>query len=554
MPEETTTGGQERQLEPLSYGDVLDQYQKLSDRGARNSERLEEIVGDKELDVTAFSSGLDDDDIDGHMRALIEAGRAALDPEQFSDFAAVMAESSELKSQFAQLETEGLDVVKAVLAERVAAATNHLDWDRLIEAAISNSPDVDPTDLFGHIHNHEWNKSHGLSHALEKSEELAQILERHVAYQKAETGKKPIPAEEFVHGNLAGAVANWSSYTWEAIHYTNLHRQTALQKHPSLSELKRIRTLAAQAGLDGEQDGAPGTIADAIEHAAAKRMKAFDEADVELIRTNQAERPNALMIKGAELLKESTGIDDPNAWLNNHFDDWPEWFTRGIGFVDFLPTIDDEDHTPPEEEAPEATPADTLFTTGQWAQALNRLQINARNNDYRKMLEPAQNLQITDEQQRQIQAQLLYNIELSLVHELTHNSHQNTIPISWLRRWHETTLNDPVAVTSYVERSRKTKGERQARREDLCESMADYRLAPARLFAISRERFERIQELMGSYPPYVVDVIVKWNETIDPADPSYESQLAVYSLLIREHFKKPQHRPKDAYRLEVDEV
>jgi len=549
MPEQVTV---EQNTEPLNLKEGFAKYDELDSRQRSINRKLADLGEDDSFEpsdavIELYESG----DHTAARKAFIDEFLAAHGGDNADEMAALINESYDIELAIAAITERLTPVAKAAFAEKSKTLIDHIDWNRAVDYFIDQPEGYQHIDSLGvtaavRIIGQPAKYTQDFGH-LKRGIEI--IDEAYVALSEFKKEQTEVTTEVYVgHGNLQRTIDDWITLTGKAIKYTSGERTLRLQRLVPRDQLARLMRLAADSGMDGSDDvQVPGIIADAYERAAAKQMASFDAADIALLHERKAERPNALMITGSAMLEKTTGLKNVPAFLNEIFNEWPDWMSAGIGFINILPELDEEHHDDedPKKEGEGGQTGSRDITLGEWLNRQNALGLNARVSDHERALEVFVELGL-DTTPTVLSAHFQQRIDAlkgTIVHELTHNTHGNALPIRWLRMWAEAVDGSNVSVTPYITWL-KEEGEPPStiEREDLCESVRLYRYSPATLFAISAERFACLQALYGGYNEVTTRYLAEKVQA--PHDNTTENAVNIQSLniVISEYFKIPKRQ------------
>lgn len=505
---------------------LRDQIDALSGGNMPTSEEAEGL----------FSEG----DIAGAYRLQTEHVRATLTTEQAEAIQELLKQDEAMLIRLIEVGREGLPSAEAVFAERCQSIIDSTNWPMLFEDVAQERFDPIHIDWLLKIVSkpNEYGKGDfgEVIWSLDQLDEVATSISDYKIDQTAEH-----KTEQYVgNGNLVKTIDNWLELTTSAIDYVRPHRRAALRDALPVKMLQQFRGLAQKASLDGDENAlVPGVIADALESTVGRRMMAFDAFDRAHIIQHQQERANALMITGGKALTKTTGVENAGEWLNEIFNEWPDWMSRGIGFVEFLPTIPDEAYNHATTEDEDVRQGKTV---ADWAQSKNSFRVSTREDDYNRIadiyLQAGMDKAVLDKIEYPINQK---SIKGSIVHEMMHNAHMNALPVSWLRAWQETILTELVHVTDYVAHNYNDEAPQQAYEEDLCDSAKEYRYRPAHLAFISRGRFLRLQELTSMYDEAAARALFQLIDDIEDDPAIKEQRLANLDEVMAGYIEQPRH-------------
>jgi hypothetical protein len=235
-----------------------------------------------------------------------------------------------------------------------------------------------------------------------------------------------------------------------------------------------------------------------------------------------------LFIGKQYLVRETTEIDDVNAWLQQRMGRHPDGLTRGLGHVNFEDNVKDKIGDVPEKNKDEAVSEGEAKWSidGVYATEENILWVDIKKDYMADVV--GRNPELIDDVRRARQAMIEWTID----HELEHYAHQQRLPIAWLRKWHEATELEDVNVTYYVDNihSDNPTNSGNPSCEDLAESGALYLNQPGRLLAFAPLRFTVLNERDGRYD---AGLVARMRTSID-SDGYTESAIEMFNRWLNE--------------------
>ncbi|HSE29061.1 MAG TPA: hypothetical protein VLA77_00545 [Candidatus Saccharimonadales bacterium] len=235
-------------------------------------------------------------------------------------------------------------------------------------------------------------------------------------------------------GDLEGTVQNWESALKRVGHYLAPNRRTwlAINGHEFEWQGYQLRMLMKKFRIQPETE-VPTTIMNAFENRAADLMLNLKQRSDEQFKQLSERSANSLFITNAEALTETTGIDDPYAWINERLDRYPSRFVESIGFIEF---VENDIHDDNNESN----------VVGEHKKTENKLYIDTRKATFLKY-----NGKYS---QQTLRSYVKKEVQATLDHEIGHHVHSKIMGLDDLIEWETILGEDPEPMDAYMDEVR----------------------------------------------------------------------------------------------------
>jgi|GEM_PF-3485569 len=398
-------------------------------------------------------------------------------------------ERAELEPRAATLGEEKYNEAKEDLIQKV-------NWKVAVDKEVGREHEHPVSSLLpklGHTPTSDWAVGR-FSNEIRSIEQLEEDLKEQGLLR--DTLEAPITPEQSLDPDLTETIRQWHILTTDTFEYLSNSRRLAAHNALPNRELIKLAELRHACKKLSDLDLKATALLSAIQNKTYEVFDAYDKVDLDRLSAELNERPNARFIGNQRLLRETTTIEDVPAWVNDRLSEFPDWYSKGIGFINFS---DDQQATRVDTEGEEWS------TSGNMSSFDNKLTVNTEFNRYKDLLTKHT---FPDTVVRKF---IESEITTTFDHELTHYAHQSRIPIAWLREWVRVTREEPAHVTPYVESVSKTDHPKHFHHkgEDLAESTALFMSHPVELLLKAPERFLALNKRDGRYPEEAVSSLMR---------------------------------------------
>jgi hypothetical protein len=244
-----------------------------------------------------------------------------------------------------------------------------------------------------------------------------------------------------------------------------------------------------------DRDGIPRPAAYALEQYVADRINAVYKADQEYRNRPGIDQPRLVLWPYQDQLRTLLGVDRPEDFFRDTLKRFPPSLIRHMGTIVCENSLEPI-YYPDGRVAPTAASMNSTDNTMRLNMSPDVL---ASMIDVDKGLAPsiANNI-IHNVLRRDRQAINRASLKKILDHETAHHIVQETGPLEWLVRMHQTNEREKIDVSQYVADSR-TRGQRAGQHEDYAESGMLYMNNPWTLHQTAVGRFTAYGTLIDRY-------------------------------------------------------
>jgi|GEM_PF-4527554 len=499
MPERTEHSEQEH----LSTQEVLKKYNDLQDQQQNLRPSIEDAFEPHSEEIEASMAVLETEL--GRELTIKEADvlvhdmlKEKLSPEDFT--AIKLDDYLDLRDKIDQLDATYTDRVTGLVAQRLQAVSETANWDSVVEQIADSST----TGLSNKWRTAVINLAHDDHPAnISQATYSLQAIDKFATELTADNLVLPEPApakEQFLpQAQIVSALDYLKELTLgvESTYLGGSRKGWRMSNVPMLDIELNVLTETLKT-VDERGGSLSPQALDAFTRGVVGRINDFTTREFAHNVANRETAANALFVGRKDLFEKATG-GNATEWIEQHLADFPDRFTKGLGFVYFTEKIESA-HTVVAEPEEDITDNPQKARGQHWEGMITTGVTHPRENS----------ITISTGGLKEGKSYNANILSRTFNHELGHYIHINVLSIPELRDWQVVLDSDPRPIDDYtnsvledvkeaIDPDLKKLHEQRLASEQFAATIEEYKTDHIRLAVVFPGRFEYFNNLFGKY-------------------------------------------------------